>query len=303
MFEGLLLEVENKAAQDKAYRFHNCVRWLTADSLSACWLSIREHQLREVNSAVAVQYDKHLHTHISLLEQEIALHKFIPDIGYGVFIPKVGGENRLLARLSINDMILQLAVSKILYAIYKYEFLPNCHGFRPGIGAHQPIKALTAELRTGHYKMLVEADIKSFVKSVDHSLLIDMLGKRIADQAFLNLVQKWLTAGVYMADGKTMSMLSGLRNGEYITCILSSIYLHYALDIWLKDYARNYCHGAVYFCRYSNDVGVACENADDAEQLFHALSARLARFSLSSQAKLRLWSLDELNAGSWRTSH
>jgi retron-type reverse transcriptase len=42
----------------------------------------------------------------------------------------------------------------------------------------------------------VEADIKSFFTHINHELLLEMLAKRIDDKRFLNLIRKWLNAGV-----------------------------------------------------------------------------------------------------------
>ncbi len=41
-----------------------------------------------------------------------------------------------------EDKIVQLAVSKILIAIYEQDFLDFSHGFRPNRGCHGAIKQL-----------------------------------------------------------------------------------------------------------------------------------------------------------------
>jgi hypothetical protein len=296
VFQSLLQEVANKAAQDRAYRFHDCLGWLTVEILCLCWGLIRKNLFGELSRLSADQFDKDLQGNIAKLEHQLMQRTFKADVGGSTFIPKVGGGARLIGLSSVEDRILQFAVSKILFAIYKYEFLPNCHGFRPGIGAFVPIKALTAELVSGRYTMLVEASVKGYVNTINHELLIEMLGKRIADHAFLNLIKQWLQASYPDTDGKKRKMSTGLRQGEYLTLILSSVYMHYAVDLWLNDYAKNYCRGAVYFCRYSYDIGVAFEYAEDADRLFHALTARLEHYGLQSNAKLRLWSLDYMTA-------
>jgi len=42
----------------------------------------------------------------------------------------------------------------------------------------------------------VEADIKGFFNNIDHDLLMEMLGKYVDDKPFLNLIRKWLKAGI-----------------------------------------------------------------------------------------------------------
>ncbi|MDD4914188.1 MAG: reverse transcriptase domain-containing protein [Methylococcales bacterium] len=294
MFEGLLMEIANKAAQDKTYRFHDCLAWLSADCFYACWSSIRKNAIGPVKRFETAEYEKKLQANITGLEQQIQQQSYKPRIGDSRQIPKVDGDARPLGMPSIDDTILQLAVSRILEAIYKYDFLPDCYGFRPGLGAYNPIKALAAELESDKYKMLIEADVKGYIENIEHELLIRMLGRRIADRGFLNLVGKWLKAGLHGTDRKFRPMQVGILQGEYITPILGNIYLHYVLDLWFKDYAQAYCSGQVYFCRYSYDIGCAVQHPADAEHLYHALSSRLERYGLLRGSKLRLWHLEQV---------
>jgi retron-type reverse transcriptase len=62
----------------------------------------------------------------------------------------------------LEDKLLQVAVTQILLAIYEVQFLPCSYGFRPGVGAHDAIKDLTAELPFSGHNFVVEADIKGY---------------------------------------------------------------------------------------------------------------------------------------------
>ena len=94
------------------------------------------------------------------------------------------------------DKLLQLAVAKILEAIYEQDFLCCSYGYRPATGAHKAVKDLSQALKIGRYHYVVEADIKGFFNNIDHDLLLEMLGNRVDDKAFLNLIRKWLKAGI-----------------------------------------------------------------------------------------------------------
>src|SRR3954470_16593201 len=75
---------------------------------------------------------------------------------------------------------------------------------RPGISAHDALKSLSRELQFGGHQFVVEADIKGFFDNIQWEWLGKMLEQRIKDGAFLNLIRKWLRAGILEEDGKVI---------------------------------------------------------------------------------------------------
>jgi retron-type reverse transcriptase len=133
------------------------------------------------------------------------------------YIPKTGGNLRPLGIPAIADKLLQLAVAKILAAIYEQDFLSCSYGYRPEMSAHKAVKDLTCELNSKKYHAVVEADIKGFFNAISHDLLIDMLSKRIDDDPFINLIRKWLKAGILEIDGQVLHPLTGTPQGGSVT--------------------------------------------------------------------------------------
>lgn len=181
---------------------------------------------------------------------------------------------------AIADKLLQLAVAKVLEAIYEQDFLSCSYGYRPRTGAHQDIKDLTGELKTGNYHVVVEADIKGFFNAINHDLLMDMLVRRIDDKPFLKLIRKWLKAGILETDGQVIHPLMGTPQGGSVSPILANIYLHTVLDVWFEETVRAHCMGHVYLCRYADDFVCAFQNSKDAQRFYQALIQRLARYGL-----------------------
>jgi group II intron reverse transcriptase/maturase len=196
------------------------------------------------------------------------------------WIPKTGGKMRPLGIPAIADKLLQRAVAKLLEAIYEQEFLPCSYGYRPRTGAHQAIQALTGELSSRKYHVVVEADIKGYFNAINHDRLLDMLSKRIDDKPFLNLIRKWLKAGILETDGKVIHPVTGSPQGGIVSPILANVYLHYVLDVWFDEVVRAHCTGHVYMCRYADDFVCAFQNSEDAQRFYKALGQRLARFGL-----------------------
>ena len=69
---------------------------------------------------------------------------------------------------------------------------------------------LTGDLQLGGSHFVVEADIKGFFDQVRWEWLERMLARRIADGAFINLIRKWLRAGILEEDGRVIHPQTGV---------------------------------------------------------------------------------------------
>jgi len=253
---------------------------LTAGFLFWCWDSINRKASPGVDKLDAIAYEDNLIGNIQQLVQQVKEGAYRAKLVLRKYIPKAGGKLRPLGIPAIADKLLQLAVAKILAAIYEQDFLYCSYGYRPGTGAHKAVKDLTSELKSGKYHAVVEADIKGFFNAINHDLLIDMLSKRIDDGPFINLIRNWLKAGILETDGQVVHPLMGTPQGGIVSPILANIYLHYVLDVWFEETVRANCTGHAYLCRYADDFVCAFQHDQDAQRFYQALIERLARFGL-----------------------
>jgi retron-type reverse transcriptase len=67
----------------------------------------------------------------------------------------------------------------------------------------------------------VEADISGFFDAIDHEMMMDMLALHIADRPFLNLIKKWLKAGILEPDGTVKHPVTGCPQGGIVSPILA----------------------------------------------------------------------------------
>jgi group II intron reverse transcriptase/maturase len=126
----------------------------------------------------------------------------------------------------------------------------------------------------------VEADIQGFFDHIDHDWLLKMLEQRIDDRAFLNLIRKWLKAGILDTDGTILHPEMGTPQGGIISPVLANVYLHYALDLWFEKAVRKSRRGEAMMCRYADDFVCAFRYQEDAEYFYQALPERLGKFGL-----------------------
>jgi RNA-directed DNA polymerase len=168
-------------------------------------------------------------------------------------IPKGNGKMRPLGIPALEDKLLQWAVTKILRAIFEVDFLPCSYGYRLGMSAHDAIRALTLELQFGGHNFVYEADVKGFFENIRWDGLERMLNQRIADGAILNLIGKWLRAGILEEDGRVVHPQTGTPQGGIVSPVLANIYLHYALDLWFERVVQPKQQGRSRLVRYADD--------------------------------------------------
>jgi len=108
-----------------------------------------------------------------------------------------------------------------------------------------------------------------------------MLRERIDDAAFLDLIRKWLKAGILDTDGKVIHPETGTPQGGIVSPVLANIYLHFGLDLWFEKRVKAHCKGEAFILRYADDFICAFRYRDEAEWFYRELPDRLSKFGLS----------------------
>lgn len=283
-WQTFLRAIAQKAFEDKHHRFGDLYRWLNQDVLRLCLFRLRKDAASGVDGVTFKDYESNLESNLTDLVGRLKRKAYRARLVRRRYIPKGNGKLRPLGIPVLEDKLVQMAVTQILLAIYEVDFLPCSYGYRAGVSAHDAIKDLTYELQFREHQFVVEADIKGFFDNIQWEWLERMLDQRINDGAFLNLIGKWLRAGIMEEDGKVIHPQTGTPQGGVISPVLANIYLHYVLDLWFERVVQPKQRGRCRMIRYADDFVVCFEYRHEAEAFEKELRERLGKFGLEVAA-------------------
>lgn len=279
-----LLELREKAEREPKHRFRNLYGEIDLSMLHECFRELKRKAAPGVDGVSVEDYEENLDGNLRRLLERLAGKTYRARNVRRRHIPKGRGKTRPLGIPALEDKIVQLAASKLLQAIYEADFLDESKGYRPNRGARDASQELREKLFLERVHWVVEADVEGFFEKVDHDWLERMLAERVDDKAFIRLIRKWLKAGVLEEAGEVVHPATGTPQGGIISPVLANIYLHYVLDLWMKEVVPRQTRGAMVYMRYADDFVVGFENGADARRFHGELPERLAKFGLGLAA-------------------
>lgn len=275
-----LRALEEKARRESAYRFRDLYGMIDDAMLYECYGALRRQAAPGVDGIDVEEYGVDLGRNIADLVERLKAKRYRAQLVKRVYIPKGGGKERPLGLPVVEDKLVQMAVAKILSAVFEVDFTESSNGYRPGRGARGTTQKLRERLFKSRVRVVVEADIEGFFENIDHGWLERMLEERINDRAFVGLIRKWLKAGIFETDGRIMHPGSGTPQGGVVSPILANIYLHYVLDVWMERRIGRNVKGDLVYERYADDFVCGFEYRSEAEAYLNALRKRLPMFGL-----------------------
>lgn len=158
-------------------------------------------------------------------------------------------KRRLVAALPFRDRVVQHALCNIIGPIFDVRFISDSYACRVGKGTHAGADRVTAFLRRAQKAndetWILKGDVAQYFPSIDHEVLIGIIGRTIRCEATMRLVREivssWHTPG---QEGK------GIAIGNLTSQLFANIYLN-DLDQFVKHRLRQR-----YYVRYMDDFVV-----------------------------------------------
>jgi group II intron reverse transcriptase/maturase len=268
------------ARRDRRARFTALLHHVTVDLLRESFHALKRGAAPGVDGLTWQQYEADLEAQLADLHRRVHSGTYRARPSRRAFIPKADGRMRPLGIAALEDKIVQQAVVSVLNCIYEVDFLGLSYGFRPGRGPHDALDALWVGLMGRKVNWVLDADIRGFFDAIDHGWLVKFLEHRIADRRLLRLIRKWLRAGV-SEGGQWSETTVGTPQGAVASPLLANVFLHYAFDLWVRQWRTRSATGHMIVVRYADDFVVGFQHRRDAERFLPELGGRLEKFGLA----------------------
>lgn len=217
---------------------------------------------------------------LKAIREDLLNGRYKPGANRAVEIPKSPGKVRLLQIPCIRDRVVQGALKLILESIFEADFCLNSYGFRPKRSAHQALAEVRRSLLR-RMSRVIDVDLARYFDTIRHNILLEKVGRRVADAQVMHLVKQILKAGGKM----------GVPQGGPISPLLANIYLNevdWAFDAIRKKTAQG-SYEAVNYHRFADDIVITVSGHHTkqgwAERAQQRLSEQLASLKVELNAE------------------
>ncbi len=289
-----------KASQEPETRFRRLYKYLIRQE----WVVAAMAKVLSNRGSRTAGIDRKTRSDYQNEEDRIALaNEIISELEAGTYkpnpvrrtyIPKAIGKKRPLGIPTIKDRVVQMMVKMILEPIYEATFLSCSYGFRPNRCTWDALAETYHYLQPfSQYYTVIEGDITNCFGTINHSVLMQQLKRRILDQRLLALIWSMLKAG-FIEDLQYFETQEGTPQGGIVSPLLANVYMH-RLDEYMykrfhditpeKRYQRRKKGEliSVRYIRYADDFIVLMRDAERAAEL----KKELADF-ISQELKMTL---------------
>lgn len=223
-------------------------------------------------------YEEKLKDNLYKLWNRMSSGSYFPKAVKGVEIPKKNGSKRLLGIPTIEDRIAQMVVRLTFESKVEQIFHKDSYGYRPKRSALDAIEV--TRKRCWENPWLIEYDIVGLFDNIDHEKMMKAVKKHTKNKWVILYIERFLKAPIMMPDEEIRKRTSGTPQGGVISPILANLFLHYALDMWMKrQYPMNV------WVRYADDGIIHCRSELEAKQILESLKERLKECGLEIHPK------------------
>jgi group II intron reverse transcriptase/maturase len=255
---------------------HSLTGRITQPLVQAAFKAVKRNRGAAGIDKVSIKmFEANLADNLLALERDLKSGSFQPLPLRRKFLDKGGGKFRPLGIPAVRDRVAQEVLRRLLAPIFEPLFHEASFGFRPGRNCHQALEQAINCHEQG-YRVVLDADIVGCFDNLPHKLIKEAVAAQVSDGNILNLVEKFLRAGV-MENGVFKPTTVGTPQGGVASPLLANIVLNH-LDGQLHRLGYR-------FVRYADDFVVLCQSKTQAEEAKTQVTHILSQLGLQLSAE------------------
>ena len=255
----------NQIAKEKPKEvFTSIYHLINYELLMECFDELDGNKATGLDKVTKDMYLMNLDENINNLVEKLKTKSYRPSPARKVNIPKANGKLRGLAIANFEDKIVQLAIKKLVEAIFEPKFTNNMFGFRPNKSCHDCLKYLTQCIEKRYTNYILDADIKGYFDNINHDLIMKGLEMHIKDTNLLRLIKRFLKAGI-MEKGEYITSEYGTPQGSILSPVLANIVMYYGIILYVEKIKKT-AKGYVEIINYADDMILCFQHKDEAKK-------------------------------------
>jgi len=140
-------------------------------------------------------------------------------------------KHRRIHKATVRDRVVHHAVYRILYPIFDPSLIFDSYSCRLDKGTHKAVKRLTDFTRKVSHNhtrpcFVLKCDIKKFFASVDHSILLEIIRRRIKDKDVIWLIGEIIASFPRLWQESLSMFRKGLPIGNLTSQLFANIYMN-----------------------------------------------------------------------------
>lgn len=246
------------------------VHIVSISNLLRAWREFKKGKLKKKDVSV---FELYLEDNIFRLHEDLISRSFNYAVYQGFYVsdPK----RRHIHKAVVRDRVVHQALYRMINPLFDKRFIYDSYSSRKDRGTHLGVERSFKACRkvSNNWKKKVyvlKCDIRKFFDTIDHSILRDLIQRRVSCADTMNLIDLLFT-GFEKEKGK------GLPLGNVTSQLFSNIYLN-ELDQFVKHKLK-----MKYYFRYCDDFIVISENKNILLQVLQKI-----KIFLSKNLKLEL---------------
>lgn len=211
---------------DKQQRYFE--QFCELPSLMPAWKQVRVNRgVAGVDQMSVYEYEANLLGNLADLATRLREGRYLPMPLVHFQVQKANGKQRNLGNATVEDKIVGRALYDLLERVWEPSFLECSYGFRPQRNVELAVKRVL-DYRAAGDCFIVDADLADAFGSLDHEVVLGLIGQRLRDKRLLGLIRLVLAAGngVQNGAGNESAAPFGERVADFTTGAVNDVLTH-----------------------------------------------------------------------------